>query len=135
MVSLDGIWYHVDVTWDDPVGGDGSISHKYFNVSDADMELDHIWDEDNYPKAMGGAYAYYMMSGMAQLYNRQELEDFIKEKVANKAEKIEFLYYGEALDGDALYEILNKTEVGMSATFNYLQKTEFVVYDISITYN
>ncbi|NLE69942.1 MAG: leucine-rich repeat protein [Clostridiales bacterium] len=33
LVQLGGNWYHVDVTWDDPVGG-GQENHRYFLISD-----------------------------------------------------------------------------------------------------
>ena len=34
-VKIDGEWYHVDVTWDDPYPDhEGSVSHQYFLVSD-----------------------------------------------------------------------------------------------------
>ncbi len=37
-VQLDGHWYHVDVTWDDPVGQSyGVVSHRNFLLSDAAM--------------------------------------------------------------------------------------------------
>jgi len=36
LVELDGEWYHVDVTWDDPVGIiTGAAKHTYFLLSDA----------------------------------------------------------------------------------------------------
>jgi hypothetical protein len=36
MVKLDGEWYHVDVTWADPLTyGSGINSHEYFMLSDA----------------------------------------------------------------------------------------------------
>lgn len=130
LVKLDGIWYHVDTTWDDPIGGDGTVSHKYFNVSDADMALDHIWNEENYPKATGGAYAYYIMSGMAQVHSQSELNDYIADRVSNKAEKIEFLSYGEF----DVNEALQKPGIGMNVSYNIMKKTEFSVYDITITY-
>lgn len=39
IVELDGIWYHMDVTWDDPTpDGLGSAAHTYFLVSTARME-------------------------------------------------------------------------------------------------
>lgn len=35
-VMIDGSWYHVDVTWDDPVGSlPGEAQHKYFLMSDS----------------------------------------------------------------------------------------------------
>ena len=52
IVELDGNWYHVDVTWDDPVPEkyQNGISHEYFNVSDEFISQDHEWDRDNYPE-------------------------------------------------------------------------------------
>lgn len=43
MVKLEGQWYHVDVTWDDPVMSDGShaLKYNYFLISDARIKLDH----------------------------------------------------------------------------------------------
>ncbi len=49
LVQLDGHWYHVDVTWDDPVGG-GEEDHEYFLVSDDYMRQDsfvHSYWEDS----------------------------------------------------------------------------------------
>lgn len=42
LVKLDGSWYHVDCTWDDPVGG-GCEGHAYFGLSDEQMAADHSW--------------------------------------------------------------------------------------------
>lgn len=53
-VMLDGNWYMVDVTWDDPIHKNpDNISYKYFNVSNNVMKSsNHHWDEDAYPKAL-----------------------------------------------------------------------------------
>lgn len=52
MVQLGGSWYHVDVTWDDPVPDTpGSARHQYFLLSDAaisDAEHRHYgWTADH----------------------------------------------------------------------------------------
>lgn len=59
MVRLEGEWYCVDPTWNDPIGGDRAypnqwnlIHHEYFNVtSDYMRETDHQWDYDSVPEA------------------------------------------------------------------------------------
>lgn len=52
MVKLDDKWYHVDVTWDDPVPDNGYISHQFFNVTDKIMaDSGHIWNNKKYPSA------------------------------------------------------------------------------------
>lgn len=56
-VQLDGDWYCVDATWDDPT--DADPYHVYFNVRDAYLELIGFqWDKTASPKADGTKYAY-----------------------------------------------------------------------------
>lgn len=48
MVLLDGNWYHLDLTWDDPVisGGakdDGRIRYAYYLRTDEELRQDHAW--------------------------------------------------------------------------------------------
>ena len=44
MVKLNGQWYHVDVTWDDPVRSDGTqtLRDDYFLISDSEIREDHV---------------------------------------------------------------------------------------------
>lgn len=41
LVELDGDWYHVDVTWEDPIGsnnyGFGNLRNKYINLEDTEI--------------------------------------------------------------------------------------------------
>lgn len=44
-VKIDGVWYHLDVTFDDPVPDGGEeISYEYFNISDEQIRKDHSWE-------------------------------------------------------------------------------------------
>ena len=62
MVRLDGAWYCVDVTWDDPVSSapvPAYAAHLYFNVtSDFMRRSDHQWDEEAVPAAEAGAWSW-----------------------------------------------------------------------------
>lgn len=60
MVKLDGEYYHVDSTWDDPVTSDGSnkLVHSYFNITDEQMSKDHRWNREDYPEANGTIYNF-----------------------------------------------------------------------------
>jgi hypothetical protein len=54
LVRVCGNWYHLDVTWDDPVTDPPDaekIGHGYFNRSDAQLAADHTWDTAAYPGA------------------------------------------------------------------------------------
>ncbi len=52
MVKLDGKWYQLDTTWDDPVPdlGDHGVT-TYYLVSDQQLKQDHTWKTANYPQA------------------------------------------------------------------------------------
>lgn len=76
-VEVDGEWYLVDMTWDDPVTTDGSdvLRYDYFLVTERQLAQDHAWDRTGLPvcdgtqwnaeKALsayeqdGGAYCVY----------------------------------------------------------------------------
>ena len=52
MVKLDGVWYHVDVTSDDPVPDQGDkIIDTYFLRSDEFMNESHTWKDGIWPEA------------------------------------------------------------------------------------
>lgn len=49
VVNIDGSWYQVDVTWDDPGIGEGvndttgnNLRYDYFLITTADMQADHV---------------------------------------------------------------------------------------------
>ena len=52
LVRIDGQWFHVDCTWDDPTTGpedypsvSGQETDRYFLKTDAEMAADHTWDK------------------------------------------------------------------------------------------
>jgi len=60
LVKLDGQWYHLDTTWNDPVPDrSGAIRYQYFLVDDRTMARDHTWIANDYPKAISTTYSYY----------------------------------------------------------------------------
>ena len=66
MVQLEGTWYHVDATWDDPVLGDSgqqATSHACFCLSDAEISRTHRWNREDYPACRGTDCYYYRRLG------------------------------------------------------------------------
>lgn len=52
LVKLDHAWYHIDVTWDDPLPDrKGEVRYQYFLVSDRQLAQDHTWDYASFPAA------------------------------------------------------------------------------------
>lgn len=48
-VNIGGEWYHLDVTWDDPICSVPILRYDYFNITSAEMSKDHSWDPAEYP--------------------------------------------------------------------------------------
>lgn len=52
LVNVNGAWYHLDVTWNDPVPDQpGEVSYAYYLKSDEELRKDHTWTR-SYPAAV-----------------------------------------------------------------------------------
>ena len=59
LVNVDGQWYHLDTTWNDPLPDRGKdVRYEYFLVSDSQLAKDHTWNRSDYPQATSTKYAY-----------------------------------------------------------------------------
>lgn len=61
LVKLDGEYYAMDVTWDDPIGNPATTYYyNYFNITDAELSRDHTrYDiSAGLPTANGTKYSY-----------------------------------------------------------------------------
>lgn len=66
IVKIDGEYYHVDVTSDDPLTADGSnmLLHDYFNLPDSEMKLYCDWDRTAYPACTSTKNSYFTKYNM-----------------------------------------------------------------------
>lgn len=66
MVMIDGEWYHIDLTWDDPTLNplDKSyVRHDFFNLTDSEISQTHTSIKNefyDYPKANSVKYNYFI---------------------------------------------------------------------------
>lgn len=61
IVTIDGVKYHVDTTWDDPVPDQkNKTNYTYFNLSDAAMQKKgHTWTTTDYPACTSDKFNYF----------------------------------------------------------------------------
>ncbi|MER1986952.1 MAG: transglutaminase domain-containing protein [Solibacillus sp.] len=53
LVKLDGQWYHLDITWNDPMPDQGNkVHYDYYLISDKKIGKDHAWIQVEYPVAV-----------------------------------------------------------------------------------
>ncbi|WP_010303296.1 transglutaminase domain-containing protein [Kurthia senegalensis] len=91
-VKVDGSWYNLDVTWNDPVPNIANqVSYKYFLLSDKMLNRDHQADKGiNYPKATNTKF------------------DFLK-NTSSLTQNGTTLYYANDSDHQYLYSFNMKT--------------------------
>lgn len=97
LVKIDGNWYHLDTTWNDPLPNRfGASSYDYFLVTDAQLKKDHKWIASDYPGATSTKYSYMQNVHFAYQVNNT-------------------LYFSNTADKDKLYTLDlasgNKTKV------------------------
>lgn len=81
-VLLDGQWYQVDATWDDPVPDRGSfVGHMYFNVTDDIMDDSHVWDEEKFEPCESMDYNYFQLNDL--ICNYTEFQSAVKNAAAH----------------------------------------------------
>ena len=98
LVQLEDEWYHIDPTWDDPVGG-GNEGYGYFGLSDQLMGRDHDWSYQNYvfPAATGEKYNYLLKNGALQFADEADMDKVLQQALQSKQETLEYLYTGSDL--------------------------------------
>lgn len=114
MVELDGHWYYVDVTWDDPVPDHEGreVIHSYFNVSSKAMKKEHEWDTKNLPETDSAQYSYTKQS-CAELETVDDALAYLDELLANNRADGTFRIKDMDIDLDAgarLYPSSNKRD-------------------------
>lgn len=130
MVCLDGQWYHVDTTWDDPVGGDGTIRHNYFNITDDDILLDHTI-ESWHPAASGTDLAYYNVLGYTLFSSQSELNHYLASQVKSHAASCNFMTRGFTPDIRAGVKRGKKT---VSYRVLATERTGYSTYTVTFEY-
>ena len=69
-VKLDGKWYQVDATWDDPIPDRiGYAGHIYMNVTDDIMDDMHEWNKEDYEPCDSMDYNYFKLNNMIGNYD------------------------------------------------------------------
>lgn len=93
MVEIDGLFYHLDVMWNDAdIGAEGKLRfHGYFNLSDSMIKLDHSYENNGIlPYAVTDG-SYYKKTG-CYAATKEELEDvFYNQLIKAVDEKREYI--------------------------------------------
>ncbi len=76
QVKIDGLWYNLDTTWDDPTGDEPQLCHTYFNVDDAILRRNHEWDNKETNFCSSTVSNYYEKNGI-YFRNDESFRDYV----------------------------------------------------------
>lgn len=106
IVQIDGDWYEMDVTFDDPVGSNSLYdTYTFFNITSEDISLDHYRaDVLTLPIGTSVEYNYFQKEGLV-VGSEQELRSIlpsvIKNTIDNRSHSISF-----KVPSKSVYDIL-----------------------------
>jgi len=110
-VKIDGSWYQVDATFNDPMGNPtNNLSHFYFGQTDEVMSRNHQWEPEYFPVSDKENFLYFRKSGLfAEDWESFQaiLTDLLAEEPVSR---LEIAVEGESIDENNiqfLYKIRN----------------------------
>lgn len=157
IVNINGAYYQIDVTWDDPTPENGLIVHQYFNIT-TEMLKDRTFDDllvyRNYslPMCKDTADNYFVHKGLIFTEYDTTLANiilnYIIKESENKNEIIELKFtnidaYNQGVDTllnrYGLYEILQEAAKKCNNKFNiensvYYEYKDLLIINIVIKY-
>lgn len=83
-VNIDNAWYNIDVTWDDQ-NINGNPTYSYFNLTDAELNIDHTPASHINPKS-GAADKKELFNLTKNICTAAEMNYFIHEKLILNSE-------------------------------------------------
>ncbi|MCR5214313.1 MAG: hypothetical protein K6E10_07835 [Eubacterium sp.] len=103
QVKIDGLWYNLDTTWDDPVAEEDVLLHTYFNVDDTILRNNHEWDSKETNQCSSTLANYYEKNGL-YFKTDSDFKEYIKNYLSQGSrEKIECAVTNADLSEDGMY--------------------------------
>ncbi|MCB2313991.1 DUF5050 domain-containing protein [Clostridium tagluense] len=153
LVKIDGEYYHLDATLDDPVPDEGDkVAYTYFNLSDEKISKDHEWVRKNYPISVNekfqylqsmkhavidGNWIYFTNSLNEDKLYKMSLDGKIQAKLVDSVSWFEavdeqWIYYSNYSNGGFLYKIrkdaLGNTKLNNEWTVDIEVQGEWILY-------
>lgn len=137
LVRLDGLWYHVDVTHDDPLPDGGAQTpprHIHLLRSDEMMAATHQWDRTAFPAAPEDGALYYRFQGMTAADDDQ-LAERIRQSLAGHDFSTSDVLLIETLMTGSTLPSSTTVETMLEDALSHLQHHDRIYYRLLISKN
>ncbi len=135
-VKLDGDYYNIDVTWDDPDDEENpdKVKYTYFGFTDKDndrMEARGFSEISEHPECTAVKYNYYIYNGFfVGDYSYKKAEEIIKNQVVSEKIILKFSSeeetdkaVAELMDEKRIFDIIENTKVSYISSGSVLTIT------------
>lgn len=141
LVSINGAYYHLDATFDDPVSQSGNLlSFNYFNVTDTQISRDHSWTKNNYPTCTSTAANYFKVNNLLA-NNQNDFYNIIYSGLSKKQTTIMCKtnsYDTNTFSPNALVDVISKhpelNYINNSKGFSYSYDQNSSVMEFFVSY-
>ncbi|MDR1292639.1 MAG: hypothetical protein LBJ91_04505 [Clostridiales Family XIII bacterium] len=135
LVRIDGEWYQVDATFDDPVNSDREApSHVYFGRNDLGMAPDHRWNTRYWPVADRDDFLYYRTEGL-YADSKSTFRSIVKKLLGNgRPEEIELAVDDVELREDDLQFIYDSKDSVSNIMYSYSDVGDATIVSLKLSY-
>ena len=134
-------WYHLDVTWDDPVPDvKDRLRYEYFLVKDSVMAEDHNWNKNAYPKCKSSSNSLISLFGTVTK-NVSDASSVLASQYQNGNKKLTLILPTKASGADtfSMMSCLSDAAelLGMechSCSYSYYIYGSYYIYNITTTF-
>lgn len=141
LVQVGKKWYHLDVTWDDPVPDvKDRLRYEYFLVKDSVMAEDHNWNKNAYPKCKSSSNSLISLFGTVTK-NVSDASSVLASQYQNGNKKLTLILPTKASGADtfSMMSCLSDAAelLGMechSCSYSYYIYGSYYIYNITTTF-
>lgn len=140
-VKIDNEWCNIDVTWGDPTPDKpGQVSYNYFGLTDEEFAKDHVWDNENLPKAESDTYNYFyqLYKDVPRVNGANEFIAYLHDVMLKRTPEVTVIEVGEEPGtADTIWQYCNtnyKVYALASAGYTTTGTKVGIVYTYTFTY-
>lgn len=125
-IKINGNYYNIDVTFNDPVPETNKRRYTYFNKSNEEMSTSHTWNKSQYPECNDESFKFL------RNYNNNDLSR-VNDKLYYLSSNSNDIYSMDLLGRNSKLElqgIYPRYMVGYNNTLNFLDGYEVKSYNI-----
>jgi hypothetical protein len=133
LVKVDGLWYQIDLTFDDPVPDTGdNIKHIYMLINDDKMGINHIWNKGEYIETTSLDSYYYRVENL-EATSESEFKSLLKSLYSEGNKSIEIWcsnFNSKSYDKELIKQALS--EMNYYGSFSYSINSDFEIISVNL---